>query len=135
MEQAYLLAYQRAYRKLLLVLPIDTLVPLIKDKDSLARVVIKNDATREERSRCLLEFVMEELREGKAASFTQLLEVMAAQVHTGNSIVLDRVLQSIHMDVKGNSTWQWYHQGLGVPAPLPVYLTQGENKEKGSPHI
>ena len=101
MENAYLLAYKRSYRKLLLVLPIDKLVPLIKDKDSLKRVVIKNDATREEQSRCLLEFVMEELKEGRAASFEQLLEVMAAQVDASNNIVLDRVLQSIHMDVKG----------------------------------
>ncbi|XP_065894294.1 uncharacterized protein [Dysidea avara] len=100
MEQAYLLAYQRSYRKLLLVLPIDTLIPLIKDKDSLTAVVIRNDATRQERSRCLLEFVMEELKEERTVSFEQLLEVMAAQVDASNNVVLDRVLQSIHMDVK-----------------------------------
>ena len=98
-NNAYLLAYKRSYRKLLLVLPIDTLVPLIKDKDWLTRV--KSDATRQERSRCLLEFVMEELKEERTASFEQLLEVMAAQVDASNNIVLDRVLQSIHMDVKG----------------------------------
>ncbi|XP_065894293.1 uncharacterized protein [Dysidea avara] len=97
-NNAYLLAYKRSYRKLLLVLPIDTLVPLIKDKDWLTRV--KSDATRQERSRCLLEFVMEELKEERTASFEQLLEVMAAQVDASNNIVLDRVLQSIHMDVK-----------------------------------
>ena len=101
MEQAYLLAYQRSYRKLLLVLPIDALVPLLKDRDSLSRAAIKNEATREERSRCLLEFVMEELKAGRSTSFEQLLEVMAVEVDASNNIVVDRVLKSINMDVKG----------------------------------
>ncbi|XP_065894290.1 uncharacterized protein [Dysidea avara] len=126
MENAYLLAYKRSYRKLLLVLPIDKLVPLIKDKDSLKRVVIKNDATREEQSRCLLEFVMEELKEGRAASFEQLLEVMAAQVDASNNIVLDRVLQSIHMDVKAimNQSEQTPHEGELVPNLKEQFLQQ-----------
>ena len=101
MEKAYLLAYQRSYRKLLLVLPIDVLIPLIKDKDSLTRVTIKNDVRKEERSRCLLEFVMDELKGGRVACFEQLLEVMSVQVDATNNIVVDRVLKSINMDVKG----------------------------------
>ena len=101
MENAYFLAYKRSYRKLLLVLPIDALIPLIKDNDSLTRVVIKNGATREERSRCLLAFVMEELKEGRVTSFEQLLEVMAVQVDASNDTVVYRVLRSIRMDVKG----------------------------------
>jgi len=101
MENAYFLAYKRSYRKLLLVLPIDALIPLIKDKDSLTRVVANNGATREERSRCLLEFVMEELKEGRVTSFEQLLEVMEGQVDASNDTVVDRVLRSIRMDVKG----------------------------------
>jgi len=73
---------------------------LIKDNDSLTRVVIKNGATREERSRCLLEFVMGELKAGRPASFQQLLEVIAVWVDGSNNIVVDRVLNSINTDVK-----------------------------------
>ena len=131
MEQAYLLAYQRSYRKLLLVLPIDTLIPLIKDKDSLTAVVIRNDATRQERSRCLLEFVMEELKEERTVSFEQLLEVMAAQVDASNNVVLDRVLQSIHMDVKGVLYHRYYTYGYTVPhAGQPVPDSRGYHIDK-----
>ena len=101
MEQAYLLAYQRSYRQLLLVLPIDGLGSLLKDKDSLSRVAIKSEATREERSRCLLEFVMDELKAGRVASFEQLLEVMAVEVDGSKNTVVDRILNSINTDVKG----------------------------------
>jgi len=103
-KNAFLVAYQRSYRQLLLVLPTVALVQLTKDKDTLSRVVYKNDASKKERSRCLLEYVMEELKEGKAEGFEQLLEVLAVHVDANNDIAVGRVLQSIHMGVKGTNT-------------------------------
>jgi len=101
---AYEFAYRQSYRKLLLILPFNELVSLIKDKDPLSLGVIKHsvDATqREERSLCLLKFVMDELKEGRGTSFEQLLEVLAVHVDASSDIAVGRVLQSIHIDIEG----------------------------------
>jgi len=81
--------------------------------------LFQNDATKGERSRVLLEFVMDELKERRTASFEHLLEVMEMQVDTSNDIVLDRVLKSINMDIKGIV--------LGVNMTLVETQSPGEN--------
>ena len=93
--------YQRAYRKLIVVLPIDKFTPFISDKQSL----LFHDgvkASQEETSRdALLNLVKEDLEAGKVTSFEQLLEAMEAYVDAENDIVIGRILKIMKKEIEG----------------------------------
>ena len=93
--------YQRAYRKLIVALPIDKFTPFISDKQSL----LFHDgvkASQEERSRdAILNLVKEDLEAGKVASFEQLLEAMEAYVDAENDIVIGRILKIMKKEIEG----------------------------------
>ena len=93
--------YQRAYRKLIVALPVDKFTPFISDKQSLL-VEDGSKTSQEERSRdALLNLVKEDLEAGKVTSFEQLLEAMEAYVDAENDIVIGRILKIMKKEIEG----------------------------------
>ena len=98
---AYRETYQRAYRKLIVALPVDKITPFISDKQSLL-VEVGGKTSQEERSRdALLNLVKEDLEAGKVTSFEQLLEAMEAYVDAENDIVIGRILKIMKKEIEG----------------------------------
>ena len=101
--------YQRAYRKLLVTLPIEKFVRYLSDKTSLNFAKVNDgDLDEEERPRgicreTLLELVREDLKVGKVSSFNQLLEAMGMYVDVENDIVIDRILNTMKKEIEGAS--------------------------------
>ena len=97
---AYREVYHRSYRKLLVALPADKVVPFLSDKQFSFEDGGKTD--QEDKSRdVILNLVKEDLEAGKVTSFEQLLEAMAAYVDAENDVVIDRIVKSMKKEIKG----------------------------------
>lgn len=98
---AYLETYHRAYRKLIVALPLDKFTPFLSDKQSLL-VDGGVKSPEKERSRdALLNLVKEDLEAGKVTSFEQLLEAMEAYVNAEDDIVIARILITMKKEIEG----------------------------------
>lgn len=98
---AYRETYHRAYRKLIVALPLEKLTPFISDKQSLL-VDDGVKTSQQERSRdALLNLVKEDLEAGKVTSFEQLMEAMEAYVNAEDDIVIGRILKIMKKEIEG----------------------------------
>ena len=101
---AYREAYHRAYRKLIVALPVEKFTPFLSDKQLFIKVQNGGKTPEEQRPReALLNKIKEDLEAGTVTSFEQLLEAMTSYAAAENDIVIDRILRTMNKEIEGNN--------------------------------